>query len=96
MIFEYEEMKEKLGGKYGLFDFLFDCWYNYLDGGRVECMIWDLVIIDVVINLEWIEEVEIKIFKENYSCLVYYIKDIDEDKMRSEFFDIVFLFLNKK
>ncbi len=96
MTFEYEETKEKLGGKHGLLDFLLDRWYNHLDGGRVERTIWDLAIIDAVINPEWIEEVEIKTSKENYSRSVYYIKDIDEDKMRSEFFDTVLSFLNKK
>lgn len=96
MTFEYEETKEKLGGQHDLLDFLLDRWYNHLDGGRIERTIWDLAIIDAVIHPDWIEEVEIMTSKENYSRSVYYIKDIDEDKMRSEFFAKVLSFLTKK
>ncbi len=96
MTFEYEETKKQLGGQHDLLDFLLDRWYNHLDGGRIERTIWDLAIIDAVIHPEWIEEVEIMSSKENYSRPIYYIKDIDEDKMRSEFFETVLSFLTKK
>lgn len=96
MTFEYEETKAKLGGKHDLLDFLLARWYNHLDGGRAERTIWDLAIIDAVIHPNWVEEVKIMSSKENYSRPIHYIKDIDEDKMRSEFFDTILAFLNKK
>lgn len=96
MTFAYRETKEKLAGRHDLLDFLLDRWYNHLDGGRAKRTIWDLAIIDAVIHPDWVEEVKITTSKENYSRLIHYIKDIDEDKMRNEFFEKVVAHLTKK
>lgn len=96
MTFTYQESKEKLAGKHDLLDFLLERWYNHLDGGRAERTIWDLAIIDAVIHPDWVEEVKITSSKENYSRPIHYIKDIEEDKMRSEFFEKVLAHLTKR
>lgn len=96
MTFNYAETEQKLRGKHGVLDFLVDRWYQHLDGGRYERTIWDLSIIEAVIHPEWVEEVKIMTTKENYSRPVYYYKDIDADKIRAAFFDIVLTHLGEK
>lgn len=96
MTFNYEETEQKLSGKHGVLDFLVDRWYQHLDGSRYERTIWDLTIIEAIIHPEWVEEVKIMTTKENYSRPVYYYKDIDADKIRAAFFDIVLTHLSEK
>ncbi len=96
MTFNYAETEQKLRGKHGVLDFLVDRWYEHLDGSRYERTIWDLSIIEAIIHPEWVEEVKIMTTKENYSRPVYYYKDIDADKIRAAFFDIVLTHLAGK
>ncbi|MEL6942336.1 MAG: hypothetical protein AAFO82_06680 [Bacteroidota bacterium] len=87
MTFNYKETLEKIGGKHSLFDFLLQRWYNHLDGGREERVIWDLALVSAIIHPEWATMVEIQSSKENGNRKLWYYKDIDEDKMRADFFE---------
>jgi len=89
MTFNYEKAVEKFKGKHTLTDFLLQRWYNHLDGGRNERVIWDLALIEAIIHPEWATQVQIQSSKENGNRNLWYYKDIQEDKMRVDFFEVV-------
>ncbi|MEM8525818.1 MAG: nucleoside hydrolase [Bacteroidota bacterium] len=96
MTFNYDETVEKLSGKHTVTDFLLQRWYNHLDGGRNERVIWDLALIEAIIHPEWAIQVEIQSSKENGNRKLWYYKDINEDKMRVDFFKTVLEHINTK
>lgn len=87
MTFDWAETNEKLKGKHDLFDFLINRWYNHLDAGRYERVIWDLTIVDALIFPEKVEEVKVLTSKENGGREVYYYKSFDSDFFRNDFFE---------
>ncbi len=85
MTFVYDETYANLNGHF-LGDYLLKVWDDHIDGGRNSRTIWDLTIIDAVINSEWAEEVPIITSKDNGNRTVYYYKDFDADQMRKDFY----------
>ena len=92
MLFGFEELKNTLGGKHPLFDFLIHRWYNHFDGGRYERTIWDLAIVDALIFTEKVTEVKFKTSNKNGNRGVYYYKTIDSDFFRQDFYDTLLKF----
>lgn len=86
MTFDYAESHEKLEDHF-LGDFLLKIWDDHIDGGRAQRTIWDLSIINAFLHPEWMEEVEIMTSKDNGHRKVFYYKDFDADKMRTDFFE---------
>ncbi|MEM9919138.1 MAG: nucleoside hydrolase [Bacteroidota bacterium] len=86
MTFDYAETAKRLKGQHPILDFLVQRWDNHLDGGRHERTIWDLAIVQALIHPEWATEVQIKSAPADGQRNLYYYKDIDEDKMREDFF----------
>lgn len=89
MTFDYQETEDKFAGKHDLLDFLLQRWFNHLDGGRRERTIWDLALIEAVIDPELATEVKIRTSKEKGDREVYYYQEIDADRMRQDFFESV-------
>ena len=89
MTFNYAETEKKLRGIHPLTDFLVDRWYQHLDGSRDERTIWDLGLIGAIIHPEWSEEIEITTSPDHGNRSVYYYKEIDGEKIKTEFFDHV-------
>ncbi|MEM1119878.1 MAG: nucleoside hydrolase [Bacteroidota bacterium] len=89
MTFTYEETVAKLAGKAEVLDFIIDRWTQHLDGGRKERVIWDLALIEAIIHPKWAEKVEVLTSKENGNRKVWYYKNIDEDRMRVDFFAVM-------
>ncbi|PIB38995.1 nucleoside hydrolase [Maribacter sp. 4G9] len=85
MTFEYEETRAKLENHF-LGVFLLKVWDDHIDGGRTQRTIWDLTIVNAFLHPEWMEEVEITTSKDNGNRKVFYYKDFDADKMRTDFF----------
>jgi len=96
MTFNYDETVEKLKDHHTVTNFLLQRWYNHLDGGRDERVIWDLALIEAVIHPDWATQVQIESSKENGNRTLWYYKDIAEDKMRADFFELVLKALEKK
>ena len=86
MTFDYAETAKRLKGQHPILDFLVQRWDNHLDGGRHERTIWDLASVQALIHPEWATEVQIKSAPADGQRNLYYYKDIDEDKMREDFF----------
>ncbi|MFK7812628.1 MAG: nucleoside hydrolase [Maribacter sp.] len=84
--FEYEETRKELENHF-LGDFLLKIWGDHIDSGRMQRTIWDLSIIDAFLHPEWMEEVEITTSKDNGNRKIFYYKDFDADKMRTDFFE---------
>lgn len=85
MTFEYEETRSQLENHF-LGDFLLKVWDDHTDGGRNQRTIWDLTIVNAFLHPEWMEEVEITTSKDNGGRKVFYYKDFDADRMRTDFF----------
>ncbi len=86
MTMDWKETEERFRGQHDLLDFILDRWYNHLDGGRRERVIWDLALIQAVIFPGYAKEVKVKTPKGKGNREVWFYKDIDADKMREEFF----------
>ena len=86
MVFSYEETREQLSAQIPFYEFLIDRRKNHLDGGRKNRVLWDLAVISGVINPQWVSEVEITTSRDNGGRSIHYIKDLDSEKMKEEFF----------
>ena len=95
MTFNWQETENRLRNKHDLANFLLDRWYNHLDGGRRERIIWDLALVQAVIHPEWATEVVIKTSRESGEREIWMYKDIDADKMREDFFVTTLNYLEK-
>jgi inosine-uridine nucleoside N-ribohydrolase len=87
MTMDWQETEDRFKGKHDVLDFLIQRWYNHLDGGRRSRTIWDLALIQAIIFPEYAEQVSIQTSKARGNRKVWYYKDIDADKMRSEFYE---------
>ena len=92
MTFDWTETNERLKGKHELFDFLISRWYNHLDPGRQERVIWDLTIVDALIFPDKVEEVKVHTSKENGDRDVFYYKSFDADFFRDDFYQAMLKF----
>lgn len=89
MRFSYEETNAKLPQESGLTRLLLDRWYEHLDGGRTQRILWDLALIQAMIFPEWIEKTSITTSKDNGERLIHYYSAIEADKMKAEFFNAI-------
>ena len=96
MEFDYSEAVEKLTGVHPVTDFLLRRWDDHLDGGRQKRTIWDLALIAAIIHPEWAEWTTITTSRDNGSREIEYISDIDEDKIRADFYDHLITHLSDK
>ncbi len=96
MTFTFEETKNKFQGVHPLGDFLVDRWFQHLDGGRKNRVIWDLALIEAMIHPDWAEKVEITTSKDNGNRKIFYYKSIEAKKMKAEFFDTVLGYLMER
>lgn len=95
MTFNFQETEEYFKGKHDLLDFLLERWYDHLDGGRRERVIWDLALIQAIIFPDLAKEIKIKTSKEKGNREIWMYKDIDADKMRDEFFKSTLNYVNQ-
>ena len=95
MTFDWNETVKQFEGKHELTDYLLQRWYNHMDAGVRERTIWDLALIQAVIFPEMAEEVQIKTSKERGDRQIWMYKNIDEKKMRDEFFNTTLEYVEK-
>ncbi len=87
MTFTFAETSEQLAGKHELGDFLLDRWYHHLDGGRKERVIWDLALIEAMINPQWATTKLVTTSRENGNREIHFYQSIDVAKMKTAFFE---------
>lgn len=87
LTFDWKETRQQLEGKHELADFLLHRWFTHLDGGRHERVIWDLAVIQAIVDPGMAEEKKVSPagLREGRSIWIY--THIDEQKMRDAFFD---------
>jgi hypothetical protein len=95
MTFKYDETIAAFDESSTLQNFLLERWYNHLDGGRKERIIWDLALIQAIIHPNLAEEVKIKTSKEHGDREVYYYKTINAAEMKAEFFATLNSYIKK-
>ncbi|MFW5823281.1 MAG: nucleoside hydrolase [Tangfeifania sp.] len=95
MKFYWDETTEKFGGKFELTDYLIDRWYNHMDAGLRSRTIWDLALIQAIIFPDWAEEVKIKTSHDRGNREIWMYKNIEEKKMRDEFFETTLQYLEE-
>ncbi len=88
MKFNFEKTKEMISST-SIGKFLIDRWYTHLDGGRAERTLWDLALIEAFLHPEWATITEVQTSKDNGSKKIKYYSDIDEEKMRADFFKVM-------
>lgn len=89
MDFTFEETVAQFEDKHGLGDLLVDRWETHLDGLRKNRVIWDVALIEAVIHPEWATIKNIKTSKDFGNREVNYYSDIEVEKMKTEFFEVV-------
>lgn len=95
MEFDYEKTKSKLPKDHSLSRLLLDRWYEHLDGGRKQRIIWDLALIQAIIHPEWATTKIITTSKENGSRKINYYETINAERMKEEFFEEFKKFVSK-
>lgn len=96
MVFHYDQTRRKLEGIHPITDFLIRRWDDHMDGGRQSRVIWDLALVSSIINPEWAEWETITTSKDNGSKEIEYIKDIDENAIKADFFESIKTHLRRK
>lgn len=96
MQFGYEETVDKLPEKSNLSKLLLDRWYEHLDGGRKERIIWDLALIQAIIFPDWAEQEVITTSKDNGERQIHYFSSIAAEKMKEEFYQAMNKFHDQK
>ncbi len=86
MTFEWKETRDKLESKHELADFLLHRWYTHLDGGRHERVLWDLALIQAIIDPEMAEKIKVNPVGLPEGRSIWLYTDIDAQKMRDDFF----------
>ena len=86
MKFGYEETEKSLPKESKLSRLLLDRWYQHLDGGRKDRVLWDLALIQAMIFPEWAEKTTITTSRDNGERLIHYYSSIKVEKMKEEFF----------
>ncbi|MGB3619036.1 MAG: nucleoside hydrolase [Catalinimonas sp.] len=86
MTLNWKETVERFEGKHDLLDFLLKRWFNHMDGGRRERVIWDLALIQAIISPRFAEEIKIRTSRERGDREVWMYKSIDGHKMREDFY----------
>jgi purine nucleosidase len=93
MVFTWKENQMHLKNQKEPAGFLLNRWYNHLDGGRKERVLWDLALIQAIIFPEMTEKIEIQTSKEKGNRKIWMYKDIDNKAMKEEFFKSANTFL---
>lgn len=86
MTFTMQETKEHLEADHPIGELLLDRWYDHLDGGRQERVIWDLALVQAIIHPAWAEKKTITTSKDYKHRTIYYYSSIDTQKMKQDFF----------
>ncbi len=85
MDFTYQEIEDQFRGKHPLGDFLVDRWYDHQDGLRKMRWLWDLALIEAMVNPQWASETKITTSRDFGNREVWYYNEMDAGKMKEEF-----------
>jgi len=96
MKFIYEETARKLPKENNLSKLLLERWYQHLDGGRKERVIWDLALIQAIIFPEWAKKKTVTTSRDNGARQIHYFSSIEAKKMKEEFFAAMNKFIDQK
>jgi hypothetical protein len=94
MRFQIEEVRERFRGRAPLLDFLADRWERHVDAGRRSRTIWDLALVEAVIQPEMAREIEVPTPPENTPRKVWVFTSIDAAAMKADFFAAVDKYFN--
>ena len=89
MTFDFNELKKKFLNKHPLLEFLCQRWFNHIDSGRYERVIWDLSLIEAVVNPELATEIQVAAPPENNNRMVNVYSAINGEKMREDFYHVL-------
>ena len=89
MKFGYDETVNNLPKDSSLTRLLLDRWFEHLDGGRKERVLWDLALIQAMIFPEWATKKTITTSRDNGERQVHYYSTIEAEKMKKEFFEVM-------
>ena len=89
MTFDFTATQKELKDKHQLGNLLLDRWYNHLDSGRKQRVIWDLALIQAILHPEWTEKETIVTSKDNGNKTIHYYKSIEIKAMKAEFFQVL-------
>jgi inosine-uridine nucleoside N-ribohydrolase len=89
MRFELDEVQQRFRGGPPLLDFLLDRWIQHVDAGRRERTIWDLALIEALIDPGMAREVQVPTPPEATDRKVWMYESIDAARMKEDFFRAV-------
>jgi purine nucleosidase len=96
LVFNFAETEKKLKNKHQLGDVLTDRWFNHQGGGKIDRIIWDLALIEAMIHPELATEISITTSKDMGNRKINFYNSIDAEKMKTEFFEVMQKFFEKK
>ena len=86
MTLHWEEAQERLEGEHQVTDFLLHRWYNHMDGGRDRRTIWDLALVEAIIDPELAEQVTVTLSKDRSNREAHLYRRIDAAAMWERFY----------
>lgn len=86
MDFDFNETQNRLPQNHPISRLLLERWFNHLDGGRQQRILWDLALIQAILHPQWAEKVVIQTSKDNGNRPIHYYKSIMPTEMKEEFF----------
>ena len=86
MSFQIDEIKERFTGRHPLLEFLYQRWFNHIDSGRYQRIIWDLALIEAIIHPEMAAQIVANAPPENGLRKVHVYSQINAEHMKSDFY----------
>lgn len=88
LTFDFDETMQSLP-EHRLSTLLLDRWFDHLDGGRQERVIWDLALIQAMIYPDLATTKTVQLSRDNEQKTVTFYQSIDASKMKLRFFEKV-------
>ncbi|WP_373493475.1 nucleoside hydrolase, partial [Aquiflexum sp.] len=95
MKMSWAETTDRFKGKHDLLDFILLRWFNHLDGGRDTRTIWDLALIEAIIHKDLSTKMQVRTSKEKGDRDVWMYTEINDEKMREDFYRTTLDYLEK-
>ncbi len=94
--FDMQKVRKEFKDKHPLLNYLYQRWYNHIDSGRYRRVIWDLSVIEVLIDPKLAVEQMVTTPPENTNRKVFVYSSINADSMKSDFYKKVADYFSEK
>lgn len=95
MTFDMDDLQQRFAGQHPLLEFLYQRWFNHIDSGRHQRVIWDLALIQALIHPRMASEKKVMTPPENRQRELFVYDSIKAGAMRQDFYQSLGDYLDK-